>query len=347
MVTYDQPRVEVTRVPALPRKGTGEVFMKKLFLAAVALLFAPSFAHSADLSVQVVPATPSIPAAARNAGFTTLAQSWDFSQPLYAVQSNWYDCSGVTFSNPAQLFHQGNPGVVLNNPCNVNQIDDGGVTVMDFQYLTSYEGNGFNGQFNQVGGQTADQNGNVSIDFPNMYIETVARVARTFGAPNNSGGPNDVWTWSDPPGCPLEIDVFELYEDQGGFGNASAHSWCTGATAYRWQSYSPNNLPAGWKPTDYHKYGTLLTSDGATETYACGFVDDILQGCGPLNAASQPSSFTARNRVIASAGSNAATAAANIDLDIQYINVYSCGNWKTQMCNGPALFNSNGLIYWH
>lgn len=88
---------------------------------------------------------------------------------------------------------------------------------MDFQYLTSYESNGYTGQFNQVGGQTTNVQGDqVSIDFPGMYIETVARVTRTFGSPANSGGPSDVWTWSDPPNCQIEIDVYEFYEDQGG-----------------------------------------------------------------------------------------------------------------------------------
>jgi len=91
----------------------------------------------------------------------------------------------------------------------------------------------------------------------------------------------------------------------------------------------------------------LITSDGATEIYGCSFVDDIFQGCRAAQAASDAGLFTSRNRIIVSAGSNSATAAANIDLDIQYINVYSCANWKTQMCNGSALFNSGGITYWH
>jgi hypothetical protein len=143
------------------------------------------------------------------------------------------------------------------------------------------------------------------------------------------------------------MDVFELYEDTGGFGNASFCSHNTGAYDCNWTSYGTNNLPAGWKPTDYHKYGMLLTSDGATEIYGCSFVDDIFQGCQAARAASAPGLFMSRNRIIASAGSNSATAAANIDLYIQYINVYSCANWEAQMCNGSALFNSGGLTYWH
>jgi len=126
-----------------------------------------------------------------------------------------------------------------------------------------------------------------------MYIETVARVARTYRTPQNSGGPNDVWTWSTLPAptggtYALEMDVFELYEDTGGFGNASFCSHNTGACDFNWTSYGTNNLPAGWKPTDYHKYGMLLTSDGATEIYRCSFVDDIFQGCQAARAASAP-----------------------------------------------------------
>jgi hypothetical protein len=77
------------------------------------------------------------------------------------------------------------------------------------------------------------------------------------------------------------------------------------------------------------------------------FVDDLLQGCGAAGASSTPALFTARNRIIIGAGSNSATASANIDMNVKYVNVYSCANWATQMCNGSILFNSGGLTYWH
>jgi hypothetical protein len=115
----------------------------KLCIAAALAFLLSALAHGAEpganLSVQVVP-PGSVPTEAANAGFATLAQSWDFSQPLYASQTNWYDCNGAL---PSVLFHQGNPGVALNNPCNVFQFNDDGTPVMDFQYLTSYEGHGF------------------------------------------------------------------------------------------------------------------------------------------------------------------------------------------------------------
>jgi hypothetical protein len=319
-----------------------------LLLLLLVAAFVPGTAQAgsgtANLSVNIQP-PPSAPSEAIAAGFTTLAKSWDFSQPTYATLSNWYDCSGTDFSNPSQLFHQGNPGVTLINPCNVNQVNDGGVLVMDYQWLTSYGNVSFGGQFNQVGGQTSNGN-NTSIDFPNMYVETVARVTRTFGTPQNSGGPNDVWTWSDPSNCQIELDVFELYEDSGGFSDAGALNYC-GTYIVNWQSYNPNNLPPGYAVTDYHKYGALWTSDGATESYICLFVDDRLQGCGAVGVGSNTVQYTLRNRIIISAGSNAGTAAANIDMNVKYVNVYSCANWASQMCNGSTLFNSGGLTYWH
>jgi hypothetical protein len=212
---------------------------------------------------------------------------------------------------------------------------------MDVQYLTSYNNTGKSGQFNQVGGQTFNIfNGAVSQNFGNMYIETTARLARSYPGNANAGGPNDVWTWDDGPNHHLEIDVFELYEDQGGFGNA-------GTSHVHWYSYSTNNLPSGWAPTSYHKYGALLTSDGATARNVCMFVDDILQGCGVEDAAN----FDVRNRIIMSAGSNQGAAAENIDLLVQNIKVYSCSDWQTSMCNGATQFNGtqNGqsFVYWY
>ena len=279
-------------------------------------------------------ANPSaVPTEAQAAGFTTLAADYDFSQPLYATQSNWFDCNG---SQSSLFWHKGNPGVSMPLPCNVFQTTDGGNTVMDSEYLTSYNGI-TSGQFSQVGGQTFDNfNKTVSVDFPNMYIETVARIATTYGTPQNSGGPNDVWTWDNTPNHSLEIDVFELYEDSGGFGDG-------GTGSVHWYSYETNNLPGGWSPVGYHKYGALLTSDGATSRHVCMFVDDLLQGCSNEPA----TNFIVRNWIIMSAGSNSSNAGANIDMLVQYIRVWSCANWQSSMCNGSTLYNSGGLTYWH
>jgi hypothetical protein len=320
--------------------------IRTLFFGAALLVPGVPYAAnpSASFSDQSVPSgsDSAIPAEAQAAGFTTLAANFDFSQSSYATQSNWYDCDG---SLPNLLWHQGNPGVSLNNPCNVYQVLDGSNTVMDFEWLSSYPNLYPGGQFNQVGGQTYNNfNATQGLSFPNMYIETVARVARTFDQPANSGGPNAVWTWDVgyTSGHTLEMDVFELYEDQGAFGDG-------GDSYSHWFSYKTNNLPRGWSPTTYHKYGALLTSDGATSRNTCYFVDDFLQGCGALPA----NNFTARNVIIASAGSNYATASENIDLYVQYIRVFSCSSWQgspgdaAHMCNGSRLYNSNGLTYWH
>jgi hypothetical protein len=279
------------------------------------------------------------------AEFTTCSANWDFSQPLYATQSNWYDCDG---SHPNLLWHQGSAGVTMRNPCNVHQFNDGGNVVMHYQWLTSYDntwGSHYgNGQFNQVGGQTYNNfNHSPSVTFPNMYLETVARIARVCDScAQNSGGPNDVYIWNGDG--TLEIDVFEINSDTGGVASGGVTN-----AGFLWGTWISNNLPPGYKVTDYHKYGALLTSDGATTKYVCMFVDDRLQKCVSGGAAS----MTTRSWILASAGSNAGTATQNIDLYVKYVRIWSCPTWQgsdgdaSHMCNGSTLYNSGGLTYWH
>jgi hypothetical protein len=81
--------------------------------------------------------------------------------------------------------------------------------------------------------------------------------------------------------------------------------------------------------------------------YICYFVDDRLQVCGPVGVGGNTIQYTLRNRIIVSAGSNSGNAAANIDMNVKYVNVYSCAQWATGMCNGSQLFSSGGLTYWH
>jgi hypothetical protein len=76
--------------------------MKRTLLFATVLL-APSLAYSANPT-----ADSGAPAGALAAGFTTLAANYDFSQALYATQSNWLDCNGTNDSLP---WHAGEPGI--------------------------------------------------------------------------------------------------------------------------------------------------------------------------------------------------------------------------------------------
>src|SRR5215475_4350042 len=78
--------------------------VRELFYAAALLVPGLAYAGnpSADLSVQIVPAVPQVPAGAQAAGFTTLAANYDFSQPKYASQSNYLTC-GVLSSNAGSV----------------------------------------------------------------------------------------------------------------------------------------------------------------------------------------------------------------------------------------------------
>ena len=322
--------------------------IKKLFFMAA--LLAPGLAYggnpSANLSVQIVPSGPAVPAAAQAAGFTTLAANYDFSQPFYATQSNWLDCGANNDSLP---WHVGNPGISLTEfPCNINQRADPvtGDTVMDFQYLTSYNSYGQTGQFNTIGAQTINNGtGTVTVSFPNFYVEAAYRVGPPYCGSHNAGGPNGVWSWGTVG--PLEMDFTELWTSDCGYGDAAGANHANNSPLPGYASYQPNNLPPGWIQTAYHRYGTLLTSDGSTSAKACFFVDDILQSpaCGEANFT--PGQYASRNYLIASATNLTPPLPQNIDLYIKYIRVWSCASWATGHCDGSTLFDNGSLRYWH
>jgi hypothetical protein len=347
-----------------PHKGVG--IMKYLCLAFVIGWSGAAYAATGTSPPVNVPITISSsgltpPTEAANAGFTTLAANYDFSQPLYAVQSNWLDCVGNNASVP---WHKGAPGVISNVPCNINQAVDpsGGQTVMALKYLNSYSSYANSGLGNYVSMQTvtnggANQGGTTTPSFPNMYVEAVYRIdnVSSTGASGNDG----VWDWQTTPGSSagaIEFDFGELYGNNAGdsgtgnWGNAHAGgfiwtSWSTPCGSRNCNLY----VPSGWSADTYHKYGGLITSDGATAVWNCAFIDDVLQQC--VNPSALSSQYFNREWLIAWVGSNTAGFyPPDTNLYIQYIRVWSCANWVSQMCNGPSLSNSGGanpLIYWH
>ena len=162
------------------------------------------------------------------------------------------------------------------------------------------------------------------------------------------------------PNTNIELDYAELSAGAGGVGDAAVHNWgnLNGANDFIF-SYSSNNLPSGYTVTSYHKYGFLFTSDGATASYACAFVDDINQGCISAATLSSPDQYLWRNYLFVSNGSNGGIA-PDTALYVQYIHVFSCANWAlpagqpstaAHMCNGSTLFqgaqNGQSLTYWH
>jgi hypothetical protein len=337
--------------------------IKKLFLMAA--LLAPGLAYggnpSADLTVQIVPAGsgPPVAAPAAAAGFTTLAYNFDFSQPMYATQSNWLDCSGTDAS---KVWHVGAPGGISSLPCNINQAIDplDSSTVLRLQYLQSY---GFGDASHSVSMQTVTnggdaQGGTVTASYPNFYAESTYRIDQVSATPEVSG-PNGVWDWQ-AGGNTIECDYAELWIGSGGFGDGGCGNWL-GPAIDGWFSYDPSgsgsNLPAGWSTTAYHKYGALYTSDGSTSVKICFFVDDIRQWCADASASS--TQYLQKNWLVAWVVSGAAAPPPVFNLYIKNIHVFSCANWKpwpdqtvAGQCNGTTLFNDpapnhGGLVYWH
>jgi hypothetical protein len=299
------------------------------------------------------PAT--VPAEAAAAGFTHCVANFDFSRPEYATLSDWFDCDG---SNPNVLWHSGSAGVPFVNPCNIHQKLDAvaNQNVMNFEWLTKYDDNGYNQagiyQANQVGGQTFNNwTGSSTLTVGNYYVETVNRVEGPVcvRCPPSSGGPNDVYMWGyygTPDGGGLEVDVNESNTIGFAAGNCSG---CANSDYGYWTSWGPNQsrLPSGYSVFDYHTYGALLTSDGATNKYVCMWVDHTLQNDSGCQIAGYDY-FDNRSSLLASAGSNAGTATRNIAFDVQYISVWSCDAYQASMCNGTTLVTGdNGLTYWY
>jgi hypothetical protein len=333
--------------------------LKNLFFAAALLLLALGVAFaastSATLSILVVPSGggPTPPTQAAAAGFTTLAANYDFSQPSYATQSNWLDCGG---NNASLIWHWGSPGITPVFPCNINQGSDPttGQTVLDLRYLASYSSYGQSGNNNFLSMQTVTKGGGgaggtLTASFANAYIESVYRIDAAYSSGGNTSGPDGVWQWMT--NNTIELDYGEIYGSSNGFGDYGWHNWNTGGGAGVWVSYDSglnHYIPSGWGPTAYHKYGSLLTSDGATARWACAYIDDVLQGCANVGATS--AQYNDREWLIAWVGANNPGPLVDTNLYIQYIRVWSCANWATQMCNGSALSNTGGappLIYWH
>ena len=118
------------------------------------------------------------------------------------------DCDG---RNPNVLWHKGSAGVNFVNPCSIHQKVDPvtGQKVMNFHWDASYGNRGSGTQANQVGGWTCNNfNHTSSFDVGNYYIETTSRLEQL--CPNcaqNSGGPDDVYTWMTGQTDPDEVAI--------------------------------------------------------------------------------------------------------------------------------------------
>jgi hypothetical protein len=344
--------------------------MKYLCLAFVIGWSGADYAGTGTSTPVTVPITiPSSgltpPAEAAAAGFTTLAANYDFSQPLYATQSNWLDCVGNNTSLP---WHVGTPGGIsaTNQICNIHQVTDpanSSLTVLDIKYLGSYPsyaagGNGSSTAMQTVTAGGTGQGGITTFAAPNGYIEATYRIGAI--TPANSATQDGVWTWIadnlSPGFGALEFDIAELWSS----GAADANAYLapnTGGWNYAlwatWDFNCANNagctgrLPSGYNSTVYHRYGALFTSNGTASSFLCGFIDGVYQSCQYVNAP-----YLSRSWLIAWIG--ASNDGVSSDLYIQNIRVWSCAGWATGNCYGSTLAGPDGpngsvsgLTYWH
>jgi hypothetical protein len=304
-----------------------------------------------------------VPPVAAAAGFTTLAVNYDFSSVAYAdPNTNWLDC---TDSDDTKIWHLGSPGVpsgVTYGGCDIHQKFDSvaGANVLNVHLDVNTNPCNSWGAYCSTSLETRNEISHaISASYPNKYFEAVVRIEGTYPqGPFN--GPAAAWEW--PVGDNgLEGDNVELQYDSGGYGNDGVVNWCTscnGVNTAAWITWNSNynqNIPSGWSPTAYHKYGMLTTSDGSTAITMCWFIDDVLQSCTDAPEV-QSYMYTQRKFLIMTAYAaggdgqgtgNAPGIIVSRNLDVQYMKIYSCDQWPTQMCNGSTRVTNGNLTYWH
>jgi hypothetical protein len=342
----------------------------------------PGDANVAEAAADASESGPTPPPEAKAAGFLTLAANYDFSTPFYANTANWLDCDNT---NPNVPWHKGAVGSLSPVPCNesVGADPQYGGQVLDMKWLNSYGsisgagGSGGNDAFVSMMTAMKGANGTsywpgpVTASFPNMYVESTYRSDNVAVSYQNDG-PSGVWTWQETGGdgggwSPIELDLGELYNGFSGtpkgFADGATHQWWNSSKGYSnqggadwttWQSTTNGKVPAGYSIDTYHKYGALLTSDGATSIYECHFIDDVLQNCFNVTSFMDPSGYAARTFLLVWIGAYPVTGAdgglqfgENKNLYVKYIRVWSCASWANSECNGTALVDSGGLTYWH
>jgi hypothetical protein len=329
--------------------------IKKVISTVALLVFASAGpAHSQNgalFPVQQVGSdpTPSPPAGAAAAGFTTLAANYDWTgattsfdpnHPLpagvnLAVLSNWLYCT----SNSTGASNPSWQTVGSATDCNAIEIaNDGGTQVLDMQYLTAdWPSNTANGL------QTANSNNTVAyFTFPTgAYIEAEIRVPSTVqsGAcpsvqPNCLM--NDFFSWStaNSSNVPMvEWDFIEMYGQEANGGLAHAYF---GASANLSNITEPGGKP-GYDPTVYNIYGTRITTDGNGNAAMCQYLNNnILLPCGSgtMSPVPLPRDFLALS-------SGPQTSSYNFQINghyyVQWIRVWECSGWATAQCNGTVL----------
>jgi hypothetical protein len=134
----------------------------------------------------------------------------------------------------------------------------------------------------------------------------------------------------------IEYDLMEFHGGDGSqnnyFMNAGVHQWSTGGTGFP-TIYGPSNID----PTQYHKYGMLITEPVPGTSHFCSYLDDVLMGCNDVMLTA-----TERNQrnyliVNSSVGCSASCEGYADCIGMPIYNVLDNGSGKIRIgVNGPA-----------
>lgn len=319
----------------------------------------------------------SAPAQAVAAGFTTCAANFDWTQSTGAswlpsafafsgavsTTANWLDCTAFGTS-PTLPFHNASTPTSLCGPSNIAVATDGGTQVLQMTNSSNAASGDQNLQIsNQVSGGYSVVPGTFTFPF-GAYIEVKYRIVSIV----SNGDENGPYTWSNGGSSGggyyygINIETFANgFADFDSGGGSTAFPWVYMSTNPSFSNCNTNPPPgfvctptvSGYAVTQYHRYGLLLTQDGATAQYVCYYIDGQLQSCnGPIGSetvgsySGTPSDFNIRMWMFWQ-GFNQPSQPGVSQMNIQYERVWSCAGFASGNCNGSTLFNTNGLTYWH
>ena len=328
-----------------------------------------------SIPCDIGPPANAIPSEAQAAGFTHCALNLDFSQPLYAVSTNWanpnyWSAFGLDTS---KLFFPGSAGLRAFPPQLYTQVYDPslGVNVVNFHWDPVQNGNtgAINRGANGVGVGTWNQSinnwsGAQTWNVGNYYMDNVSRMKAAFSEATNAGCCSDVFMYDDVGQFEMDIPEFQTNQCCGNSTVTGIYANCANAinppapwtnSGFCSTNWGPNRFVGvpGYSSLAFHKYGGLRTSDGVTDTRQCVFLDDVMQGpaCGPvMSGGAVNKNFTARSALYI--GSAAGRAKNPTDLLVARITIWSCDTYKTSMCNGSSLVtqttpNNQTETYYH
>jgi hypothetical protein len=299
----------------------------------------------------------SVPAPAALAGLTTCAANYDFSDPSYATLTNWLDCTTYgTAAGGQYQWHIGIGGFPSWGQCGqFAMVNDSsiGKTVLKIEYPQGTQ------SIESMSTQGNLGTGPLEFGFPYVYyIETTYKIVQLCpNCPQNAGGPNGLFVWNNNNGNGLlEDDLGELYTDQGGFGDKGWVNWTGGGGCNQAGCVflpSGSFYPAGWSPTSYFTYSTMVTNNGS-QAYWCTYVNTTLMG-GNCPGMPSPNLHAmlgqTDNTLILQTQGNSGSNNVSYDLLVQYIRIWECPGFVSNSSKCLTQPNTssgpNGETFYH